>query len=235
MKLTTKQLRRIIKEEMQRVLNENTHNSALKAWKEKFDNEPRAWTSERKQYLAMLRKQGATEEWFLLMEDHMFAGILQHFQEKMSNVQNSDQAKELRKELKEEGLEKIESEVDKYPEFYKIYLEFEAAWWAIARNKFLKLLHEGYLNGILMYHHRMGQPMWALQEVLDDLMDFYYYGSLYKKRFKEAGELISLTNTLVICDASEEIRPRGFEDYRKMIDGGWSSVNWCEDEYDGEF
>ena len=86
MKITDKDIKRIAKEELKKILKENLYNQSLEKIKQRLQNEPEAWKSELGQYGDMLY-DGMYEEFFSLIEDE--PSILAYF------IENSTEKAEL--------------------------------------------------------------------------------------------------------------------------------------------
>tara|TARA_Y100001973_G_scaffold105978_1_gene181307 strand:+ start:1175 stop:2179 length:1005 start_codon:yes stop_codon:yes gene_type:complete len=92
MKLTTKQINKLIKEELDNLLNENQQSieALAKKFLERTEREPEAWKQEYNQYLSMLRNKHY-EELFILLEGEqvgheIFAYMLVDLEEEMREI-----------------------------------------------------------------------------------------------------------------------------------------------------
>ena len=71
MQLTSKDIERIIKEELDKVLlRENSYEANLKKWKQRSSMEPEAWEQESDQYFDMLQ-MGKYEEFMFVIQDDL--------------------------------------------------------------------------------------------------------------------------------------------------------------------
>lgn len=70
MQLTTKQIKQIIKEELDKVLRENLYLTNLNIMNQKHSREPEAWEEETDQYFKML-EEGLFEDFLGLVSDDL--------------------------------------------------------------------------------------------------------------------------------------------------------------------
>jgi hypothetical protein len=77
MKLSTKQLKQIIKEELRSLLNESAYEDAISQWEQRLEYEPKAWVGEQAQLISLI-SQGVYEDAILLSIDYpeLFASLI---------------------------------------------------------------------------------------------------------------------------------------------------------------
>ena len=95
MKLSTHQLKQIIKEELQGVLNENVYEDAFAGWKRKHEKEPKGWFLERLKIINLIEDKLYDQAAMVLTDDgEMFASLLEVLWEIL--LQDEDFLKEVR-------------------------------------------------------------------------------------------------------------------------------------------
>ena len=215
MKLTTHQLKQIIKEEIRSVLNENTYEDALNAWNEKYSKEPRAWRRERQQYLDML-DEGATEEFFgLIMDDpSIFASILKYLEDTKNMAQ----------------LEEIELGVKHYEDLNQLFSTFAENSTGFSYRKILRELFSLYEQNYMIYDYH---SLPNFKEGILALIGRHYKGSP-QKLYIDITEAILVMKGLL--SSSDDKRVNSFEEFEEKIlaglDFGEGDGDW---EGDGEF
>jgi len=214
MKLTIKQIKQIIKEELQGVLNENAYEDALKSWYKKYSKEPQAWRRERQQYLDMLSKQGATEEFFgLIMDDpSIFASILKY----LEDTQNITQ------------LEEIESRVEQYEDLSQPFSTFAENSTAFSYRKILRELFSLYERNYMIYDY---DSLPNFKEDILALIARHYKGSP-QKLYIDITEAILVLKGLL--SSSDNERVNSFEEFEKIILSGLDFGHGDDDDW-GEF
>ena len=214
MKLTAHQLKQIIKEELQGVLNENAYEDALKSWYKKYSREPRAWRHERQQYLDMLSKQGATENFFTLIMDDpsIFASILKY----LEDTQNITQ------------LEEIESRVEQYEDLSQPFSTFAENSTAFSYRKILRELFSLYEQNYMIYDY---DSLPNFKEDILTLIGRHYKGSP-QKLYIDITEAILVLKGLL--SSSDNERVNSFEEFEKIILSGLDFGHGDDDDW-GEF
>ena len=212
MKLSTHQLKQIIKEELQGVLNENAYEDALKSWYKKYSKEPQAWRRERQQYLDMLSKQGATENFFgLIMDDpSMFASILRYLEDTKNMAQ----------------LEEIELGVKQYEDLNQLFSQ--AFPRGISYHKILLELFSLYEQNYKIYDYD------SLPNFKEDILALIarHYKGKPQKLYIDITEAVLVLKGLL--SSSDNKRVNSFEEFEKIILSGLDFGHGDDDDW-GEF
>jgi hypothetical protein len=212
MKLSTHQLKRIIMEELQIVLNESSYEAALKDWDHKFSKEPRSWDSDQLQYLKMVFDPSGLEVFLGLMveEPSMFVSILNYLKE----TYEMNTLKKIRGSLKED-----------FEELRPMFQEF---WMDIIPKKILEELHRIYKQNYTKSDENL---LLNSEKRVRDLISQYYKGDP-NDLYWEVAKAVEGMNRLLDDESNEEITD--FNEFKETILSEKAPSDY-EDEDSGEF
>jgi hypothetical protein len=196
MKLTTHQLKRIIMEELQIVLNESAYEDALRAWDRKLNMEPLSRQQEQQQYLDMLSTEGPDDFLFTVSDDpSMFASILRYL-EKTNEMSQ---------------LEGIDSRVEHYEDLSQLFSTFAENNPAFSYRKILRELFSLYEQNYMIYDY---DSLPNFEEDILALIAGHYKG-------KEQSLYIDITEAVLVMkgllSSSDNKRVNSFEEFEKII------------------
>tara|TARA_R110002096_G_scaffold74814_1_gene177093 strand:+ start:1591 stop:2244 length:654 start_codon:yes stop_codon:yes gene_type:complete len=213
MKLSTHQLKQIIKEELQRVLNENSYEAALRTWDRKLNIEPLSRQQEQQQYLDMLATEGTDDFLFAVSGDpSMFASILRYL-EKTNEIAQ---------------LEAIESHVEHYEDLSRLFSTFAENNTAFSYRKILRELFSLYEQNYMIYDY---DSLPNFEEDILALIARHYKGKP-QRLYIDITEAVLVMKGLL--SSSDNKRVNSFEEFEKIIlkgldFGSQVSGDWDDD------
>ena len=213
MKLSTHQLKQIIKEELQRVLNENSYEAALRTWDRKLNIEPLSRQQEQQQYLDMLATEGTDDFLFAVSGDpSMFASILRYL-EKTNEIAQ---------------LEAIESHVEHYEDLSRLFSTFAENNTAFSYRKILRDLFSLYEKNYMIYDY---DSLPNFEEDILALIARHYKGKP-QRLYIDITEAVLVMKGLL--SSSDNKRVNSFEEFEKIIlkgldFGSQVSGDWDDD------
>ena len=213
MKLSTHQLKRIIMEELQGILNENLYEDALRAWDRKLNMEPQSRQQEQQQYLDMLATEGTDDFLFTVSDDpSMFASILRYLEKTNEMTQ----------------LEGIDSRVEHYEDLSQLFSTFAENNTAFSYRKILRDLFSLYEKNYMIYDY---DSLPNFEEDILALIARHYKG-------KPQSLYIDITEAVLVMkgllSSSDNKRVNSFEEFEKIIlkgldFGSQVSGDWDDD------